>query len=146
MCAREGERADFTTDFIPGIPQAWAWTLLQPYIKSCPASNPKIVFQIFPKLTVDSPNVTNAATGFKSAVAGTNLTTPAIVPGQIVHLNWEAPGQVAGYNKSQSLYTTNVSKGIGKPAYAAFLSHINLTYTELFNVSTNANGSGSAIT
>lgn len=29
-------------DFVPGIPQSMAWTLLAPYISSCPARNPRI--------------------------------------------------------------------------------------------------------
>lgn len=28
--------------FETGLPQAWAWTMLSPYIKSCPADNPLI--------------------------------------------------------------------------------------------------------
>jgi hypothetical protein len=32
--------------FEVGIPQAFAWTLLNPYIVSCPAENEPIAFQV----------------------------------------------------------------------------------------------------
>lgn len=38
--------------FLPGITQSMAWTLLSPYITSCPAENPHIVFQNFPALNI----------------------------------------------------------------------------------------------
>ncbi|KAF7359082.1 Stress response protein [Mycena sanguinolenta] len=38
--------------FTPGITQSMAWTLLSPYIISCPAENPHIVFQNFPALNI----------------------------------------------------------------------------------------------
>ncbi|KAI7952283.1 hypothetical protein MJO29_007914 [Puccinia striiformis f. sp. tritici] len=37
---------------VPGIPQAWAWTLLHPYLVECPRTNPYIEFDIFPRLEV----------------------------------------------------------------------------------------------
>lgn len=46
--------------FEVGIPQSWAWTLLAPYISSCPANNTRLAWQNFPTLTIlDNPN-TNA--------------------------------------------------------------------------------------
>lgn len=38
--------------FEAGITQSMAWTLLAPYIVTCPASNPKIEWQNFPALNI----------------------------------------------------------------------------------------------
>ena len=38
--------------FEAGITQSMAWTLLAPYIVTCPASNPKIKWQNFPALNI----------------------------------------------------------------------------------------------
>ncbi|KAI4122828.1 MAG: hypothetical protein LQ347_006374, partial [Umbilicaria vellea] len=43
--------------FETGIPQSWAWTLLAPYISSCPANQTRLIWQNFPQLTVvNQPN------------------------------------------------------------------------------------------
>jgi hypothetical protein len=43
--------------FEPGIPQSWAWTLLAPYISSCPANTTRLAWQNFPALhIVNQPN------------------------------------------------------------------------------------------
>lgn len=43
--------------FETGIPQSWAWTLLAPYISSCPSNSKRLVWQNFPALTVlNQPN------------------------------------------------------------------------------------------
>lgn len=46
--------------FEVGVPQSWAWTLLAPYISSCPANTTRLAWQNFPTLTIlNNPN-TNA--------------------------------------------------------------------------------------
>ncbi len=43
--------------FEVGIPQSWAWTLLAPYISSCPENQTRLIWQNFPKLNVlNQPN------------------------------------------------------------------------------------------
>ena len=43
--------------FEVGIPQSWAWTLLAPYISSCPANTTRLAWQNFPSLTIlNEPN------------------------------------------------------------------------------------------
>ena len=43
--------------FEVGIPQSWAWTLLAPYISSCPANQTRLAWQNFPALyVVNNPN------------------------------------------------------------------------------------------
>ncbi|KAG5977713.1 hypothetical protein E4U55_006595 [Claviceps digitariae] len=40
-----------------GIPQSWAWTLLAPYISSCPSGQTRLVWQNFPALRIlNQPN------------------------------------------------------------------------------------------
>ncbi|KAI9721040.1 MAG: hypothetical protein M1812_002521 [Candelaria pacifica] len=47
----------FPVWFEAGIPQSWAWTLLAPYISSCPANQTRLAWQNFPALTiVNNPN------------------------------------------------------------------------------------------
>lgn len=43
--------------FEVGVPQSWAWTLLAPYISSCPENTTRLAWQNFPSLTIlDMPN------------------------------------------------------------------------------------------
>ena len=43
--------------FEVGVPQSWAWTLLAPYISSCPAGQTRLVWQNFPALRIlNQPN------------------------------------------------------------------------------------------
>lgn len=43
--------------FETGIPQSWAWTLLAPYISSCPSNSKRLAWQNFPALNVlNQPN------------------------------------------------------------------------------------------
>lgn len=43
--------------FETGIPQAWAWTYLAPYISACPANTTRLAWQNFPALhVVNQPN------------------------------------------------------------------------------------------
>lgn len=57
--------------FQTGIPQSWAWTLLAPFISSCPENQTRLVWQNFPALmVVNQPNPWNP--GF-----GTNISSTA---------------------------------------------------------------------
>jgi hypothetical protein len=104
-----------------GITQSMAWTLLAPYLKTCPAENPRIEWQNFPALNVSNnpapPNIT--------AAVSTNVTALSH-PGMKVTFEWEKPGKKVSYNNS---YTTTTTAG--KPKYAAWISQLNTTYTEL---------------
>lgn len=43
--------------FEVGVPQSWAWTLLAPYISSCPAQQTRLAWQNFPALRIlNQPN------------------------------------------------------------------------------------------
>ncbi|EEB06535.1 fungal protein [Schizosaccharomyces japonicus yFS275] len=130
--------------FETGIPQSFAWSLIAPYIVSCPANNSRVAWQNFPKLSIVSPNfVSNASNGsyprFQNgtymypAAVSTNRTSMT-VPGQSVSFIWETPGHGVGPNSS---YVTTTSAS--QPRYAAWISQLNVTYTPL-NMTGNSSG------
>ena len=124
-------------DFQTAITQSMMWTMLAPFITSCPAGNPVIEFQNFPALNVvvrffclstfylsSFPLLTHASTQnnpdptpFINTSIPDNNTNPAIthnrsiplsLPGRQVNLTWEVPGQAVGPNSS---FVTNTSAG-----------------------------------
>jgi hypothetical protein len=118
--------------FEVGIPQSFAWTLLAPHITSCPADTPRLPWQNFPALHIlNNPNATNATTtDYGPAI--THNRTALSHPGQVVNFLFESPGQPVGPNSS---YTTSTSAG--QPAFAAWISQLNVTYTPLYNINYN---------
>jgi len=113
--------------FETGISQAMSWSLLSRYIVSCPAQNPHIEFQIFPAL-----NVTNGPSilvdGYNAAIS--HNRTSLTEPGRKVTFEWEQPGMTVSYNNS---YNTSIGGAINTtvPAFAAFVSQLNVTYAPL---------------
>ncbi|ORY17756.1 ferritin-like domain-domain-containing protein [Clohesyomyces aquaticus] len=147
--------------FETGIPQSWAWTYLAPYISSCPENTTRLAWQNFPVLHVVnqpnpnrfSPNDTKPnevvgnrvadpsdslipadescvnlnVTGYACGPAiAHNRSEPLSFPGKQVNFTWDAPGQAVGPNNS---YVTSTSAGT--PAFVAWVSQLNLTYTPL---------------
>jgi hypothetical protein len=121
--------------FETGITQSMHWTLLAPYIVSCPAENPRIAWQNFPALNVT--NNPDATPLFNASIPG-NDTTPAITHnrseplsfgGRRVNFSWELPGKRVGYNNSYITSTT-----AGPPKFIAWISQLNTTYTPLENI------------
>ncbi|KAH8926919.1 Rds1 protein [Atractiella rhizophila] len=111
-----------------GLPQSMAWTLLAPYLASCPKENPKIQWQNFPALKIlNNPNpvVANAAVS--------RNTSDLTAPGRMVQLQWEKPGKNVSYGNG--LYKTETNAG--KPKFAAWISQLNVTYTPLTNFSSD---------
>jgi hypothetical protein len=107
--------------FEVGIPQAFAWTLLQPYIKSCPAENSPLKWQIFPALTV-----VNGPSGIDEAFqrlpypeGGSALShnrTALSYPGREVELKWDSPGQLSGpYNQTAAVGAQVMVNGTETP-------------------------------
>jgi hypothetical protein len=137
--------------FESGISQSMAWTLLSPYLVSCPASNPKIKWNseylpagyqnstnqkftsflstVFPSLEINNnPNLT--AEGVESAVS-TNRTafvTPGVTK---LELTYEAPGLPKSYNQSgnSSLYTSALGKNVTQTENltCVFIAQLNAT-------------------
>ncbi|ODQ58012.1 hypothetical protein WICANDRAFT_34481 [Wickerhamomyces anomalus NRRL Y-366-8] len=124
-------------DFIVGVPQSFAWTLLAPYITTCPAKNPTINFQNFPGLQVtNGPDALSNSTGSWPAISVVNNTLTE--PGRRVEFKWENPGLPVGNVSTDPLYKTFTFVD-GPPKYAAWISQLNTTYTELQDVNTDEN-------
>ncbi|EMR65397.1 putative protein rds1 protein [Eutypa lata UCREL1] len=147
--------------FEVGIPQSWAWTLLAPYISSCPENQTQLIWQNFPKLNIlnqpnpartngsavwnetlgDYANTLNIADvdadeGCNNSTCGPAIThnrsVPLSYPGRQVFLSWDDPGMAIGPNNS---YVTSTSAG--DPQYAAWVSQLNVTYSPLQNITNN---------
>jgi len=125
----------FPVWFETGITQSMHWTLLAPYVVTCPAENPRIAWQNFPALNIT--NNPDATPYYNTSIPG-NDTTPAIThnrseplsfPGRRVEFSWELPGRAVGYNDSYRTMT-NASE----PRFVAWINQLNLTYTPLENI------------
>ncbi|KKZ60873.1 hypothetical protein EMCG_04464 [[Emmonsia] crescens] len=152
--------------FEVGIPQSWSWSLLAPYIASCPASQTRLVWQNFPALRViNQPNPfrTNGSAAVNetlgpwlNSVNSTNIPPqqlcnatecgPAITsnrsiplsqPGRQVLLQWDAPGNPIGPNNS---YVTDSTAG--QPTYVVWVTQLNVTYSLLTDVMTSGGAGG----
>ncbi|EEQ91212.1 rds1 [Blastomyces dermatitidis ER-3] len=156
--------------FEVGIPQSWAWSLLAPYIASCPTTNQsRLVWQNFPALRVLSqpnPFRTNGSAAVNETLGpwlnSANFTEipprqrcnvsecgPAITqnrsiplsrPGRPVRLQWEAPGKPVGPGNG---YVTH-SSAAGPPAFVAWVTQLNVTYSPLTDVVMMGGGVGNA--
>ncbi len=64
--------------FETGVPQSWAWTLLAPYISSCPENQTRLAWQNFPALTIlNQPNPARTNQVVNSPATGANnLVSP----------------------------------------------------------------------
>ncbi|KAJ5881199.1 Protein rds1 [Penicillium subrubescens] len=157
--------------FEVGIPQSWAWTLLAPYISSCPSNQTRLVWQNFPALRIlNQPSIATAggtsnSTGLNNTISsGTNVvkspngssgsnsssdcgaTVTSDIgalsfPGRQVALQWETAGKGVGPNNS---YITSTQAKTGK--YVAWVSQLNVTYTPLRVVNSTGNSTGRGYT
>lgn len=139
--------------FEAGIPQSWAWTLISPYIASCPENQTRVVWQNFPSLTIENqPNpyrLNPNATGINETISsvpeseacntttecGAGIThnrTALSFPGRTVQLSWEEPGVLVGPNQS---YVTNTTAG--SPKFVMWVSQLNSTVTALTDFGNN---------
>ncbi|KAI2619848.1 ferritin-like domain-containing protein [Hypomontagnella submonticulosa] len=148
-----------------GIPQSWAWTLLAPYISSCPENQTRLIWQNFPSLRVlNQPNparingsdVFNETTGgYANTLSTANISasesclrapvgqncSPAITHNRTTPLSY--PGRqvyLQWENPGQSIGPNNsyvTSTSAGAPRFAAWVSQLNVTYTPLMNITHN---------
>lgn len=153
--------------FETGVPQSWAWTLLAPYISSCPANTTRLAWQNFPALTVvNQPNpakvnpnigpVDNTTGGdplSTSGIQNSNLCAsgknaandcgPAISQNKSIPLSYPGrPIQLSWGNVNETVgpnnsYLTSRSSLADAPRYALFVSQLNATYVPLVNISGN---------
>lgn len=122
--------------FETGTPQAWAWTLLSPYITECPSHNVPVGFSIYPKLTVQNQPDLVAVGEAAGGPAIYSNTTALSAAGRQVFFEWDAPG------KSQGPYgeKTEIVADDKTPRYVAWLQQYNVTYSDLENVTKTSNG------
>jgi len=155
--------------FETGIPQSWAWTLLAPYISSCPENNTRLAWQNFPALHVlnqPNPNRFSPNDTKLGEVVGNRTSDPSIsnIPSDESCVNLNVTGYGCGpaisRNRSEPLSFPGkkiflswdepgrpvgpnnsyiTSSQAGRPQYAAWVSQLNLTYTPL---TTTGNNSG----
>ncbi|KAI8956722.1 ferritin-like domain-containing protein [Daldinia sp. FL1419] len=148
-----------------GIPQSWAWTLLAPYISSCPANQTRLIWQNFPSLRVlNQPNPArvngsdawNETTGgYANTLSTRNISAaesclragtgrncgPAITHNRTTPLSYPGRQVFLEWDSPgkpigpNNSYVTSMSAGY--PRYAAWVSQLNVTYTALQNVSGN---------
>ncbi|KAJ5782467.1 hypothetical protein N7457_004241 [Penicillium paradoxum] len=87
--------------FEVGIPQSWAWTLLAPFISSCPDNQTRLVWQNFPALmVVNQPNPWNGGSAAANSTSRWNQTSASNYTSSIDRTaNFT---QAAGYSFNQS--------------------------------------------
>ncbi|KAE9979160.1 hypothetical protein BLS_010092 [Venturia inaequalis] len=147
--------------FETGIPQSWAWTLLAPYISSCPENNTRLAWQNFPALHIlnqPNPNRFSPNDTDISEVTGNRTSDPssADIPSEESCVNLNVTGYGCGpaisRNRSEPLSFPGkqvllswdapgsavgpnnsyvTSTSAGAPKFAAWASQLNLTYTPL---------------
>lgn len=150
--------------FEVGIPQSWAWTLLAPYISSCPANTTRLAWQNFPALTItNQPNSakTDPNQGPDKATTGGNPSnstsagdgnscldnndvgsncSPGISRNRSIPLSYPGRpvhfefGDVGSPIGPNNSYVTSRSELADAPRYAMFVSQLNATYVELTNI------------
>lgn len=153
--------------FEVGVPQSWAWTLLAPYISSCPANTTRLPWQNFPALTIlNQPNpalLSNNVGSAQSATGANPLNTtgvgddnlclnakgmgsncgPAITHNRSIPLSY--PGRPVHFSMGMAnqtigpnnSYVTARSPLADQPRYAMFVSQLNATYVPLVNITGN---------
>ncbi|KAI0310971.1 hypothetical protein OF83DRAFT_1069622 [Amylostereum chailletii] len=122
-------------DFAPAITQNMQFSLLAPYISSCPSGNPSVKWDVYPTLRIQNnpyfPDIPLVST---NAPAVSNDPTTVTYGGRELILGWDAPGTPTGPNGS---FTTKSSAGGAKARpsfllqYVAWISQLNTTYTPL---------------
>lgn len=151
--------------FEVGVPQSWAWTLLAPYISSCPGNQTRLAWQNFPALRIlNQPNPlrldpsmgqnetlgagTNALnSSIPTADSCANSTdqsqncSPAITQNRTIPLSY--PGREVSLSwepPGQPVGPNNsyvTSSQAGEPKFVAWVTQLNVTYSPL-SVSNNS--------
>ncbi|KAJ5049365.1 hypothetical protein NUH16_007883 [Penicillium rubens] len=153
--------------FEAAIPQSWGWTLLAPFISSCPENQTRLVWQNFPALMVvnqPDPWVLGISSNFSSA---NNVTSGYNATGYNATGHTAITHNSAGYNSTGFNFTSsedhisrlNTTSGFPQTTGFGFnqTTGINNTVgpgvsipkspkgTERFNSSTSANECGASV-
>jgi hypothetical protein len=152
--------------FQVAVPQSWAWTLLAPYISSCPQNQTRLIWQNYPALHVlnqpnpariNGSNVWNETLGDYTNTLSTadvskddsciNATTvgencnPAITHNRTNPLSYPGRQVFLSWDEPGSPVGPNNSyitnTTAGAPKFAAWVSQLNVTYSPLENISGN---------
>lgn len=147
-----------------GIPQSWAWTLLAPYISSCPTGTKQLVWQNFPALhilnqpnpaRIDGADVWNetrgdyantlSTNGIASKDACVNATgvgmncSPGITRNRTMPLSYPGRGVYLQWDTPGKPIGPNnsyfTSTSASTPKFALWVTQLNATYSPLMNVS-----------
>ncbi|KAL2270791.1 hypothetical protein VTJ83DRAFT_162 [Remersonia thermophila] len=151
----------------PGIPQSWAWTLLAPYVASCPENQTRLIWQNFPALYIlNQPNPAriNGSDVWGEITTGwsNTLSTQGIPDDELcIHSNETGIACQAAIARNRSLPLSYPGREVflrwdppghlvgpnssyvtttdaREPRFALWLSQLNVTYTPLLNVSLDA--------
>ncbi|KAK1774846.1 ferritin-like domain-containing protein [Copromyces sp. CBS 386.78] len=153
--------------FQVGIPQSWAWTLLAPYISSCPENNTRLVWQNYPALyilnqpnpfRINGSNVWNETTGGgytntasyrdieeKDDCTKANSTgiscAPGITRNRSMPLSYPGRQVFLEWDEPGKPIGPNNSyvtdTKAGAPKFAAWVSQLNVTYSHLEDIKGN---------
>lgn len=147
----------------PGIPQSWAWTLLAPYISSCPYNQTRLVWQNFPALHVlNQPNparingsaVWNETTGgWANSLSTADIASDefcanatdklqdcsaAISQNRSIPLSYPGRQVFFQWDAPGQLVGPNNSyvttTNVQEPKFAAWVSQLNVTYSPLSDI------------
>lgn len=150
-----------------GIPQSWAWTLLAPYVSSCPEDQKQLIWQNFPALHIlNQPNparingadVWNETRGDYANTLSTddispedacvNATeigvncAPAITHNRTAPLSYPGREVFLEWEQPGKPIGPNnsyvTSTSASQPKFALWVSQLNTTYSPLLNVSGNS--------
>jgi hypothetical protein len=109
--------------FETGIPQSWAWTLLAPYISSCPANSKRLAWQNFPGLNVlnqpNSARMNATQSGFNETV-GWGPAAPASDAAAKAASDYCVGTNITGFDCSASI-AQNRSIPLSYPGREVFL-------------------------
>ncbi|KAI2627198.1 hypothetical protein GGS21DRAFT_258324 [Xylaria nigripes] len=150
-----------------GVPQSWAWTLLAPYISSCPQNQTRLVWQNFPALrvlnqpnparingseawnetlgdyanTLSTANLSSGSSCVNASTVGENCS-PAITRNRTAPLSYPGrPVYLEWEAPGQRVGPNNsyvTATTAGAPRFACWVSQLNVTYSPLMNISGNS--------
>lgn len=150
-----------------GIPQSWAWTLLAPYISSCPAGQQQLIWQNFPALhilnqpnaaRIDGSDVWNETLGdYANTLSTANIApedacvnatavgancAPAITHNRTMPLSYPGREVFLEWDAPGAAVGPNnsyvTSTTASAPKFALWVTQLNATYSPLLNVSGNS--------
>ncbi|KAH8648501.1 ferritin-like domain-containing protein [Xylariales sp. PMI_506] len=153
--------------FEVGIPQSWAWTLLAPYISSCPANQTRLAWQNFPSLNVlnqpnpariNGSNAWNETTGgYTNTLSTADISTsdscinatdagencnPAITHNRTTPLSYPGRQVFLQWDAPGKPIGPNnsyvTSTSAGTPQFAAWVTQLNVTYSALNDVTSGS--------